>query len=33
MLEKIIYDFDQVEGWSQDKPIEFEIIENEGFNG
>ena len=30
---EFIYDFDQVEGWSQAKPIEFEIIENEGSNG
>ena len=26
---EFIYDFDQVEGWSQAKPIEFEIIEND----
>ena len=26
---EFIYDFDQVEGWSQVKPIEFEIIEND----
>ena len=30
---EFIYDFDQVEGWSQAKPIEFEIIENEVSNG
>jgi len=28
-----IYDFDNIEGWSQAKPIEFEIIENEVSNG
>ncbi len=26
---EFIYDFDQIEGWSQAKPIEFEIIEND----
>ena len=28
-----IFDFDQEDGWSEVKPIKFEIIENEGSNG